>query len=183
MLNQAAIEQRVREYHQSGQTLEAARFVLKEYGLEHPNLIGLGFQKGVKPGMILMTTVGSVPGPQEVFLPEGVFGYDFSLVLNLLMHEMLHVRQKAVENPVLDKNEREFQAYREMLFHQIFPQVPDAPLRHRIDFAHKALEYYRRMGEGSRLQSLYEDQAKELDGLLQDLNLALSRRDLQQPMV
>ncbi|WP_321539544.1 hypothetical protein [Flavobacterium piscinae] len=46
-------------------------------------------------------------------------------MLNLLAHEMIHVQQKAIETLVEDKNEREWQAYYENLFHKQFPQIPE----------------------------------------------------------
>lgn len=165
----------VKAYHESGETLDAARFLIRAFELESDNLQGLEFQKDVPKGQILMTAVGAVPGKQVVNIPDGVFRYNFELVLNLLMHEMLHVRQKSPANPVLDKNEREFQAYHEMLFHEIFPLVPDAPLTSRIEFAEKALEYYRRMGENSELQLKYAAQKGEVEELLLNMRSMISK--------
>jgi hypothetical protein len=39
---------------------------------------------------------------------------------------MVHVIQKSSKDCPQDRNEREWQAYYEMLFHKIFPQIPDA---------------------------------------------------------
>lgn len=164
----------VRAYHESGDTLGAAKFLIRAYDLDHENLAGLNFQKDVPAGQILMTAVGEVPGRQVVNIPEGVFKYNFELVLNMLMHEMLHVRQKSPDSPVLDKNEREFQAYHEMLFHEVFPLVPDAPLTSRIQFAEKALEYYRRMGENSELQLKYAEQKNRVEELLLNMRSKIS---------
>lgn len=165
----------VKAYHESGETLAAAKFLIRAFALEHENLAGLDFQKDVPAGQILMTTVGEVPGRQVVNIPDGVFKYNFELVLNLLMHEMLHVKQKSPENPVLDKNEREFQAYYEMLYHKVFPRVPDAPITSRIAFAQKALEYYKRMGENSELQKKYTVEKAEVDGYLMKMNSVISK--------
>lgn len=164
----------VKAYHESGETLNAARFLIRAYDLASDNLAGLDFQKDVPAGQILMTTVGNVPGTQTVNIPDGVFKYNFELVLNLLMHEMLHVRQKSPENPVLDKNEREFQAYYEMLYHKVFPRVPDAPITSRIAFAQKALEYYKRMGEGSDLQKKYLAEKDEVEEYLMNMQSIIS---------
>ena len=84
----------------------------------------------------------------------------------MLAHEMLHVRQKAPENVVEDKNEREFQAYYEMLFHKVFPNVPDVSDFHKKFFGGKALEYYRRMGGNSELQENYKEQKLEIEALI-----------------
>ncbi len=168
----------VKAYHENGQTLDAARYLIRAYQLESENLAGFEIQKDVPKGQILMTAVGDIPGKQTVNIPDGVFKYNFNLVLNLLMHEMLHVRQKSPENPVFDKNEREFQAYYEMLFHEIFPNVPDAPVSSRIEFAEKALVYHHRMGEGSALQSKYADQKENVQKLLTDMQSMLSSKNI-----
>ena len=81
----------------------------------------------------------------------------------MVAHEMLHVRQKDPNSLVEDKNEREFQAYYEMLFHEIFPQVPKLSPFYIKQFGEKALEYYRRMGEGSDLQQKYTEQKNEVE--------------------
>ena len=68
-----------------------------------------------------------------------------------------------------DKNEREFQAYSEMLFHRNFPLVPDVSDFHKKFFAEKAVEYYKRMGENSELQQKYAAQQKEIENLISSL--------------
>ena len=84
----------------------------------------------------------------------------------MVAHEMLHVRQKDPNSLVEDKNEREFQAYYEMLFHKVFPQIPVLSPFYIKQFGEKALEYYRRMGEGSELQQKYAEQKKEVEYLI-----------------
>jgi hypothetical protein len=83
---------------------------------------------------------------------------------------MFHVRQKAPETLVEDKNEREFQAYYEMLFHINFPLIPDVSDFHKKFFAEKALEYYKRMGEDSDLQRKYLEQKIEVENLISSLS-------------
>ena len=87
----------------------------------------------------------------------------------MIAHEMLHVRQKAPETLVEDKNEREFQAYYEMLFHKEFPLVPEVSDFHKKFFGEKSLEYYKRMGENSDLQKKYLDQKIEVEKLISAL--------------
>ena len=91
-------------------------------------------------------------------------------MLNLLAHEMIHVGQKTKENSIEDKNEREWQAYYEMLFHEKFPQIPEVSDFHKRFFAKKSLEYYNRMGEGSELQLKYANQKQETGNLLSFLD-------------
>ena len=118
---------------------------------------------------MLLTAEGEIGGRQMVMIPKNLFDFDLNLVVNMLAHEMLHVRQKAPENIVEDKNEREFQAYYEMLFHKVFPNVPEVSDFHKKFFGGKALEYYKRMGEGSELQTKYAEQKLEVEGLINAL--------------
>ena len=101
---------------------------------------------------MLLTTEGVLGEKQMVMIPRNLFDFDLNLVANMVAHEILHVRQKYQEVLVEDKNEREFQAYYEMLFHKEFPLVPDVSDFHKKFFGEKALEYYKRMGENSVLQ-------------------------------
>jgi hypothetical protein len=103
-------------------------------------------------------------------IPPNLFDFDLNLILNVVAHEMLHVRQKSSIHTVEDKNEREFQAYYEMLFHKNFPKIPDASDFHKKIFADKAFEYYKRMGEGSVLQQKYAIQKTEIEQLISVLS-------------
>lgn len=152
-------------YKRHQQILDAAYFVIRSFGLEHPNFAGFAFREEMDTKTILLTAEGHLGTPIKVKIPRNLFDFNINLVLNLLAHEMLHVRQKSKESLVEDKNEREFQAYYEMLFHEVFPQIPDAPEFNQKQFAEKALEYYRRMGEGSVLQQKYLDQKQKIEAL------------------
>lgn len=156
----------VNTFHELGETITAAQFLIEEYGLENPNFKGFELREKAKPEFILMTTEGALGEPQIIRIPENTFEYPLPLMLNLLMHEMIHVSQKTKENWIEDKNEREWQAYYEMLFHKKFPQIPELSDFHKRFFAKKALEYYSRMGEGSELQLKYANQKLETDNLL-----------------
>ena len=94
-------------------------------------------------------------------------------MLNLLAHEMVHVSQKMKGNVVEDKNEREWQAYYEMLFHKVFPQVPEVSDFYKKFFGEKALEYYRRMGENSELQVKYAKEKIEVGDLIGSVPLTV----------
>ena len=118
---------------------------------------------------MLLTTEGALGEKQIVLIPRNIFDFELNLVANMVAHEMLHVRQKAPETLVKDKNEREFQAYSEMLFHKNFPLVPDVSDFHKKFFAEKALEYYKRMGENSELQQKYAEQQKEIENLISSI--------------
>ena len=156
----------VNNFHELGKTIEAARFLIQEYGIENPNFKGFELREKAKPNFILMTTEGVLGEPQIIRIPENTFEFSLELMLNLLAHEMIHVGQKTKENLVKDKNEREWQAYYEMLFHKIFPQIPEVSNFHKKFFANKALEYYNRMDKDGFLQLKYASQKVEIDNLL-----------------
>jgi hypothetical protein len=159
----------VNSFHEMGETIAAAKFLIEEYGLTHPNFKGFELREKAKPEFILMTTEGALGEPQIIRIPENTFEYPLPLMLNLLLHEMIHVVQKTPENTIPDKNEREWQAYYEMLFHEQYPQVLELSHFHKRFFANKALEYYTRMGEGCPLQIKYGTQKQKVDKLLLDL--------------
>lgn len=162
-----SILQHVNSFHELGETIQAAEFVMKEYGLQHPNLKGFELRPRALPSMIVLTTEGEVGQPQIIRIPENAFEFEFIMMLNLLAHEMVHVIQKAPNVKVEDKNEREWQAYYEMLFHKIFPQIPNVGDFHKKLFANKALVYYNLMEKGGELQKKYADQKKEVEELIQ----------------
>lgn len=170
MKSQAEILQIINSFHELGETAQAGEFLIKEFGLEQPNFKGFEYREAAKPDFILMTTEGIFGEPQIIRLPENAFEFPFALIVNLIAHEMVHVIQKSKENQVLDKNEREWQAYYEMLFHNIFPRIPECSDFHKKFFAAKAFEYYNRMGENSELQQKYAKQKLELENLVASLS-------------
>lgn len=164
-----SILQHITLFHELGETIQAAEFTLKEFGLEHPNLKGFELRERALPSMIVLTTEGEFGQPQIIRIPENAFEFEFVLMLNLLAHEMVHVMQKTAGSLVMDKNEREWQAYYEMLFHKLFPQIPDSTNFQRKHFARKGLEYYNRMEKNGELQQKYAAQKEEVEKLLSEL--------------
>ncbi|WP_304343728.1 hypothetical protein [Chryseobacterium koreense] len=165
-MNLENISGHINAYKSHDQILDAANFLIRSLGLETENFAGFGFRPELEPNRMLLTTEGELGGKQMVMIPKNLFDFDLNLVANMVAHEMLHVRQKAPETLVDDKNEREFQAYYEMLFHKVFPNIPDVSDFHKKFFGEKALEYYRRMGENSELQKKYAAQKTEVENLL-----------------
>jgi hypothetical protein len=163
------IIQWVNSFHEQGETIQAAEFLITEYDLNHPNFKGFELREKAKPDFILMTTEGILGGPQIIRIPENTFEFPLNLMLNLLAHEMIHVRQKEKGNVITDKNEREWQAYYENIFHIQFPQIPELSTFHKKACATKALEYYNRMEVGSELQLKYAEQKEEVERLLKNL--------------
>ncbi len=179
-MNLENISSHLDAYKSQDQILDAADFLIRNFGLEHENFAGFGFRDELEKHSILLTAEGELGGKQTVKIPKNLFDFDLSLVLNMIAHEMLHVRQKAPESLVEDKNEREWQAYTEMLFHKVFPNIPDAPDFNRKQFCEKALEYYKRMGEGSELQQKYAEEKTKVEALLDEI---LIKRGEKQPEI
>lgn len=169
VMNLEHFQSHIAAYSKHDQILEAADYLIRSFQLESDNFDGFGFREELSDNSILLTAEGQLGGKQKVFIPRNLFSFDLALVLNMIAHEMLHVRQKAPGNFIEDKNEREFQAYTEMLFHKEFPNIPDAPDFNRKQFAEKALEYYRRMGEGSELQLKYRAEKTKVEDLLDEI--------------
>ncbi|KIA89266.1 hypothetical protein [Kaistella jeonii] len=165
-MNLEHIKDHINAYKEHDQIFDAANFLIDSFGLESENFAGFGFRPELEPNKMLLTTEGELGEKQMVMIPKNLFDFDLNLVVNMVAHEMLHVRQKAPEPLIEDKNEREFQAYCEMLFHKEFPLVPDVSDFHKKFFAEKALEYYKRMGEHSKLQYKYGEQKLELENFI-----------------
>ncbi|MBW8361789.1 MAG: hypothetical protein K0M56_06320 [Kaistella sp.] len=168
-MNLEHIKSHLEAYRENDQILDAAGFLIRNFGLDHENFGGFGFREELSPKSMLLTAEGALGEKQKVMIPKNLFDFDLVLVANMMAHEMLHVRQKAPGNVVEDKNEREFQAYYEMLFHEIFPQIPEVSDFHKKYFGEKALEYYRRMGEDSILQKKYAESRLKIEHLIHSL--------------
>jgi len=163
------IKLKIDTFHKNGQVINAVYWLLKKYNLKNKNLKGFEFRENAKPDFILMTTEGDFGQPQIIRIPENTFEFPLELMLILIVHEIVHVMQKTQKPFILDKNEREWQAYYEMNFHNLFPQVPEISNFHKKFFAKKGLEYYNRMGEGSELQQKYANQKKQVESLIASL--------------
>ena len=147
----------VNNFHELGETIKAAQFLIQEYGLENPNFKGFELREKAKPEFILMTTEGALGEPQIIRIPENTFEYPLELMLNLLTHEMIHVRQKTKENgkPIM-----------KCFFIKYFLKFQRLLTFTNVSLQKKALEYFNRMGEGSQLQLKYAAQKLEVDYLL-----------------
>ncbi|WP_333850776.1 hypothetical protein [Epilithonimonas sp.] len=168
-MNYEQLQFNLNAYKETGEILDAARFLIHEFELDDENFLGFGFREELEKNSVLLTANGEIGDMQEVMIPRNLFDFDLTLVLNLLAHEMLHVRQKSPKMMIMDKNEREWQAYYEMLFHTNFPQIPELSDYYKNFFGEKALIYYGRMGERSELQQKYAEQKAQLEAFLQDI--------------
>ena len=169
-MNLDSVKTHVEAYKTHDQILDAASYLIGSFGLEHENFAGFDFRDELSENSVLLTAEGSLGSPQTVKIPRNLFDFYLKLILNLLAHEMLHVRQKAPGNYIEERNEREFQAYYEMLFHKIFPQIPNASHFSQKQFIAKALDYYRKMGENSELQQKYAAQKLEIENHLKKIS-------------
>ncbi len=163
------IKSRIEVFHREGKTIEAAEWLLKMFDIQDHNLKGFALREKAEPNYILLTAEGDFGEQQVIRVPENIFQFSLPLVLTLITHEMVHVRQKSRKPYVEDRLEREWQAYYEMLFHKIFPNYLEVSNFHKKFFAEKAFSYYKRMGEGSELQLKYADQKKEIEDLIASL--------------
>jgi hypothetical protein len=165
----AEIIQKIETYHELDETIQAANYLIDIYGIQHHNFKAFELRERAKPDYVLMTTEGTFGQPQIIRIPENTFEFELVLMLNLIAHEMIHVAQKVEVNQFPDKNEREWQAYYEMLFHKTYSQVPDVKDHQKKFFAGKAFEYYNRMEYGGSLQQKYAEQKAEVEKLLASL--------------
>ncbi|SFI27698.1 hypothetical protein [Halpernia frigidisoli] len=165
-MNLDQIQLQLNAYKENNQILDAANYIVDTFDLNSENFAGFEFRYELEEKSVLLTTEGALGEIQTVKIPRNLFDFDLNLVLNLLAHEMLHVRQKEFGKVVEDKNEREFQCYYEMLFHTNFPQIPDASTFFQKQFSEKAFTYYQRMSDNSELQLKYKSQKEEIEKLL-----------------
>ncbi len=168
-MNLDQVQLQLNAYKENDQILDAANYVVDNFDLNSENFAGFEFRDELEEKSVLLTTEGALGEMQTVKIPKNLFDFDLNLVLNLLAHEMLHVRQKEFGKVVEDKNEREFQCYYEMLFHNNFPQIPDASPFFQKQFSEKAFTYYQRMGENSELQNKYRSEKEKIETLISNL--------------
>lgn len=166
------IKTHLEAYKEHLQILDAAYFLVRSFHLtENDDWGKFDFRKDENKELIVLTTEGEIGDVQTIMIPKNLFDFDFNLVMNLLAHEMVHIQQKTQVPFVEDKNEREFQAHYEMLFHKIFPQIPEMSDFHKDWFGKRALTYYNRMEAGGELQKKYEFQKNEIQTILDKLQL------------
>ena len=168
-MNYKKIRHKVESFHNQGKTKEAAHWILQHFNMQDHYLKGFEFREKAEPSMIVLTTEGNFGEQQIIRIPENTFQFPLPLMISLIAHEMVHVRQKTRQPFVMDKNEREWQAYYEMLFRNLFPNIPEVSNHYKKSFAQKAFDYYNRMGEGSELQAKYAEQKKEVEELIASL--------------
>ncbi len=169
MRNESEIIEHLAKYRKEKQTKEGVYFLMECYDLQHPLLKDITFRDEISNNSILLTAEGSEEKGFTIRVPSNILYFDIRLIANLLMHEILHLYQRSGKQRIEERSEREWQAYTEMIFHQRFPQLPTLSTTLQIQFAKKALNYYRQMGEGSALQQKYLSQKNVLEIVLKQL--------------
>jgi hypothetical protein len=162
MVNHIKIASQVKKIADKKGTLKATESLLKKYNIL-PENVEIALKPNDAQKALVVTTEGDFGKDlkQIVRVPENIFEFPMEMIVNMLAHEMLHIRQKTGDELVTDKNEREFQAYFEGVFPKVFTDLPASPNWLKKQLANQAIRYYAQMGEGSTLQNKYaEDKLK-----------------------
>ena len=169
MKNHIKIATQVKKINVEKGVLPAVETILKKYKIL-PKNIELTIKPNDAPNNLVLITEGEFGKNlvQKVKVPENIFTFPMDMVVNLLAHEMIHIRQKTGSEPVLDKNEREFQAYFEGVFPEIFVELPASPNWLKKQLATQAIRYFMQMGPGE-LQTKYTEKKEKLDEFLASL--------------
>lgn len=149
--------------------IEALYEIMNQFGLKHSSFTGFGFREELNPKGLLLTAEGTEQTGIQIKVPRNILDFDLTLVVNLLMHEMYHVYQRSGENQIIDREEREWQAYYEMIFHEKFPDIPKLSDFYIIQFGKKAISYYNRMTD--ELKSKYLHQKEKVELILSEIEL------------
>ena len=168
-MNIDLIKAKASEFNKNGQTIRAVYWVLKKFQIPVTNVKGFNFRDAATPDLVVLTTEGDFGEDQWIRIPRNIFQFPLDLILSLLAHEMVHIEQKTVKPYVLNKQEREWQAYYDMIFQKKFPTILPISNFYKRAFAEKAFVYYNQMGENSELQLKYKDQKLEIENLLKSI--------------
>jgi hypothetical protein len=78
--------------------------------------------------LLFLTAEGVLGSPQKVMIPKNLFDFDLNLVLNLIAHEMLHVRQKAPGHVIEEKAKGNFRRITKCFFIRFFLRFLKYPI-------------------------------------------------------
>lgn len=144
---------------------EALDEVLSFFELNHSLFKRFVFREELNPKGLLLTAEGDEQNGFTIHVPQNILDFDLDLISNLLMHEVIHLYQRSGDNKISEREEREWQAYTEMIFHRIFPKVPDLSNFYIKQFGEKAITYYNKMSPA--LKEKYVIERNSLEELLQ----------------
>ena len=159
-------KERIKYLNKNKLVIEALYEIMDQFDLKHSSFTGFEFRDEINPKGLLLTAEGSDSTGIKIKVPKNILDFDLALVANLLMHEIYHVFQRSGKNQVTIREEREWQAYYEMIFHEKFPNIPVLNNFYIKQFGEKAISYYDRMSE--ELKEKYSTQKLKLDNLLTD---------------
>lgn len=155
---------RIDELKKADRIFEALQEILIHFDLLHPRFAGFYFRDEFNPHGLLLTAEGTDETGISIHVPKNILDFDLSLIANLLMHEVYHIAQRTGEHQVLTREEREWQAYYEMIYHDKYPHIPRLSAYYLHQFGEKALSYYQRMDDV--LKRKYFTQKLEVEQLL-----------------
>lgn len=144
--------------------IDALSEILTFFELNHSAFKGFIFREEINPKGLLLTAEGDESTGITIRVPRNILDFDLTLLSNLLMHEMIHVFQRSGKNQIESREEREWQAYTEMIFHKRFPNVPPLTDFYIKQFGEKALTYYNRMPDDMKVK--YAVEKNELNTIL-----------------
>ena len=147
--------------------VEALYEILDYLKLKHSAFTGFTFRDEIDPKGLLLTAEGDESTGITIRVPRNVLDFDLTLLSNILMHEMYHVHQRSGDNQIETREEREWQAYTEMIFHKKFTQIPILANFYIKQFGEKALTYYAKMTD--ELKAKYAEEKADLDKILQTI--------------
>ncbi len=124
---------------------EALQEILNQFNLNHPAFKGFYFREELNSKGLLLTAEGTKENGISIHVPQNILDFDLALVTNLIMHEIYHIHQRTGDEIITEREEREWQAYYEMIFHEKFPQIPQLSSFYHLQFGKKALNYYKTM--------------------------------------
>jgi len=160
-------KERINYLNKNKLIFEALYEIMEQFNLKHSSFTGFDFRDELNPKGLLLTAEGTDKTGIKIKVPKNILDFDLALIANLLMHEMYHVYQRSGNDQVEAREEREWQAYYEMIFHKKFPNIPVLIDFYIKQFGNKAISYYDRMTEELKLK--YAEQRKELDQVLKQI--------------
>lgn len=144
--------------------IEALYEIMDQFDLKHSVFTGFDFRDEINTKGLLLTAEGAEKTGIQIKVPRNILDFDLALVANLLMHEMYHVYQRSGDNQVEVREEREWQAYHEMIFHEKFPSIPVLADFYVKQFGAKAITYYDKMSDELKLK--YADQKTDVEKVI-----------------
>lgn len=152
---------KINDYKKNDLIFEALQEILDHYHLNHDRFTGFHFREELNPTGLLLTAEGTNETGISIHVPRNILDFELELIANLIMHEVYHIHQRTGEHIIPTREEREWQAYYEMIFHLKFPQIPTLPDFYLLQFGKKALTYYQRMTD--ELKEKYKNQKEEVE--------------------